>query len=139
MYIDTELAGKYQEFFSFMSQEHGLTLTVSEMDEIVRESQKLVEKSTPMRRVQKIEILKKLMWKNFSMNFGNKYTIGLCSLYKEMDTDGEGLYQDIPELAPPFKNAFDLYYFWWEHKGYFRPWWERHKAIRRAIKKLRKS
>jgi len=49
MYISTEIADKYQEFFNFMSQEHDLTLTISEMDEIVSESQKLVKKlATPL-------------------------------------------------------------------------------------------
>lgn len=37
-----EEADKYQDFFNFMSKEHNLTLTVSEMDEIVIQSQKLV-------------------------------------------------------------------------------------------------
>lgn len=44
MYIDIEKADKYQEFFNFMSQEHGVTLTISEMDEIMIEAQKLLEK-----------------------------------------------------------------------------------------------
>ena len=44
MYVNTEIADKYQEFFNFMSQEHDLTLTISEMDEIVSEAQKLVKK-----------------------------------------------------------------------------------------------
>lgn len=44
MYVNTEIADKYQEFFNFMSQEHDLILTMSEMDEIVSEAQKLVKK-----------------------------------------------------------------------------------------------
>jgi len=32
-----EEADKYQELFNFFSQEHNLTLTISEMDEIIRE------------------------------------------------------------------------------------------------------
>lgn len=44
MYISTEIADKYQEFFNFMKQEHNLTLTISEMSEIVSEAQKLVKK-----------------------------------------------------------------------------------------------
>jgi flagellar biosynthesis regulator FlbT len=44
MYINRELADKYQEFFSFMSQEHNLILTVSEMDEILSEAKKLESK-----------------------------------------------------------------------------------------------
>lgn len=39
-----EFADKYQEFFNFMNQEHGLILTISEMDEILHESQKLIKK-----------------------------------------------------------------------------------------------
>lgn len=42
--IQREIADKYQEFFNFMSQEHNLTLTISEMDEIVIEAQALVKK-----------------------------------------------------------------------------------------------
>lgn len=38
-----ELADKYQEFFNFMSQEHDLTLTIEEMDEILYEALKLNE------------------------------------------------------------------------------------------------
>ena len=44
MYVNIQLADRYQEFLNFMSQEHDLTLTISEMDEIVSEAQKLVEK-----------------------------------------------------------------------------------------------
>lgn len=34
-------ANKYQAFFNFMNQEHDLTLTISEMQEIVSEVEKL--------------------------------------------------------------------------------------------------
>ena len=44
MWINTELADKYQEFFDFMSQEHNLTLTISEMNEILSEAKKLESK-----------------------------------------------------------------------------------------------
>ncbi len=43
-YVNTEIADKYQKFFNFMSQEHGLILTISEMDEIIHEAQDLVKK-----------------------------------------------------------------------------------------------
>lgn len=39
-----EEADKYQDFFNFLSQEHNLTPTISEMDEIVSEAKKFVEK-----------------------------------------------------------------------------------------------
>ena len=42
--IPFEIANRYQEFFNFLNQEHNLILTISEMDEIVYEAQKLVEK-----------------------------------------------------------------------------------------------
>jgi len=41
-----EEADKYQRFFDFMSQEHDLTLTISEMNEIVYEAQELVKNLT---------------------------------------------------------------------------------------------
>lgn len=42
--LTRENADKYQDFFNFMTQEHNLTLTVSEMDEILYEAQALVKK-----------------------------------------------------------------------------------------------
>lgn len=44
--MEKETADKYQEFFNFMSQEHDLILTIEEMDEIVFEAQRLIEKLT---------------------------------------------------------------------------------------------
>ena len=41
--IVKEIADKYQGFFDFMIQEHNLILTISEMDEIINESNKLQE------------------------------------------------------------------------------------------------
>lgn len=43
-FVNTEIADKYQEFFNFMNQEHNLLLTIEEMDEIVFEVGKLVNK-----------------------------------------------------------------------------------------------
>lgn len=42
--VSGEIADDYQEFFNFMSQEHGLNLTISEMDDIIYEVKKLIEK-----------------------------------------------------------------------------------------------
>lgn len=42
--IPREIAEDYQEFFDFLNQEHNLILTISEMDELVFEAQKLVKK-----------------------------------------------------------------------------------------------
>jgi Ca2+-binding EF-hand superfamily protein len=44
MFINTELADKYQEFFNFFSQEHNLILTIEQMQEILSEAQKLESK-----------------------------------------------------------------------------------------------
>jgi hypothetical protein len=42
-----ELASHYDGLFNLMEQEHGLILTISQMDDIIRESQKVVEKFYP--------------------------------------------------------------------------------------------
>ena len=42
MDIQREIADKYQDLFNLMSNEHNLTLTISEMDDIIHESQKVV-------------------------------------------------------------------------------------------------
>lgn len=47
-----ETADKYQEFFNFMSQEHDLILTIEEMDEIVFEAQRLIEKINKLNRMK---------------------------------------------------------------------------------------
>lgn len=39
-----EIADKYQEFFNFMQDEHDLILTISEMNDIINEAQKIVKK-----------------------------------------------------------------------------------------------
>lgn len=44
MYIPIEIADKYQGLFNLMSKVHNLTLTISEMDEIIIEAQKVVNK-----------------------------------------------------------------------------------------------
>ena len=57
MYVNTEIADNYQEFFNFMNQEHGLILTIEQMDEIVSEAQKLVKKLTIPNVVEQSEQL----------------------------------------------------------------------------------
>lgn len=39
--IQQERTNQYQEFFNMMNQEYGLTLTISEMDEIIHEAMKV--------------------------------------------------------------------------------------------------
>ena len=42
-HVNTEIADAYQPLFNILHG-HGIVLTISEMDEIIRESQKVVEK-----------------------------------------------------------------------------------------------
>ena len=42
--ISREQAVLYQDFFNFLSQEHNLTCTIEEMDEIIHEAQTFVKK-----------------------------------------------------------------------------------------------
>lgn len=42
--IAREQADLYQDFFNFLSQEHNLTCTIEEMDEIIHEAQTFVKK-----------------------------------------------------------------------------------------------
>jgi len=48
MLVNVEIADKYQDLFNHLSQEHNLTLTISEMDDIISEAQKVVKKSNRM-------------------------------------------------------------------------------------------
>ena len=41
-YIPTDVADQYQPLFDLMSKDHDLILTISEMDEIIRTSQNVV-------------------------------------------------------------------------------------------------
>ena len=43
MNIQREIADQYQGLFNLMSKEHNLILTISEMDEIIIEAQKVVK------------------------------------------------------------------------------------------------
>ena len=45
MYIQREIADTYQGLFNLMNKEHNLILTISEMDEIIIEVQKVVNKN----------------------------------------------------------------------------------------------
>ena len=42
--ISREQADLYQDFFNFLNQEHNLTCTIEEMDEIIYEAQTFVKK-----------------------------------------------------------------------------------------------
>lgn len=44
-YIERNVADEYQGLFNLLSKEHNLILTISEMDEIIREAQKVKSKS----------------------------------------------------------------------------------------------
>lgn len=41
--INKEIADQYQGLFNLMSKEHGITLTISEMDEIITEAKNVVD------------------------------------------------------------------------------------------------
>jgi len=45
MDIHRGIADQYQGLFNLMSKEHNLILTISEMDEIILEAQKVIEKT----------------------------------------------------------------------------------------------
>ena len=45
MNTDFEQAERYQELFNLMCEEHGLTLTMTEMDDIISEVEKLQQSS----------------------------------------------------------------------------------------------
>jgi Ca2+-binding EF-hand superfamily protein len=63
MHINKELADKYQEFFNFFSQEHNLTLCLSEMHEILLEAKKLESKLREYHEeVEKTALSKLLEW-----------------------------------------------------------------------------
>ena len=45
MPTDQETAAQYQDLFNLMAKEHNLILTIAEMDEIILEAQKVVNKT----------------------------------------------------------------------------------------------
>jgi hypothetical protein len=55
MDIQKEEADKYQGLFNLMSKEHNLTLTISEMDEIIREAQKIVTGNCDHKQVHLVQ------------------------------------------------------------------------------------
>ncbi len=58
--VNTEIAKQYQGLFNLLTQEHGLDLTISEMDEIITEAQKIVKeenKSTALLATRSGELL----------------------------------------------------------------------------------
>lgn len=91
-----------------------------------------------MTKEEKLVVLKKLMKINFKRNFMSSYTLGLCGQYRELGYTGR-LNVDIPELVPPLKSVFNVNWFWWEPNGVILPWWKRHMAIYKTIKKLKRS
>lgn len=92
-----------------------------------------------MTKEEKIDILKKMLWLNFKENFGRKgICIGLCTIYEfAADFKHHHMRDAIPELVEytTFHNSL----YWWPYRGRFIPWWERHKAIWKTIKHLKKS
>jgi hypothetical protein len=98
-----------------------------------------------MTKEEKIGILKKMMWLNFQENFNNAgLTLGLCNIFRRASNYSHlSLFEDIPELFE-YRDRKYLPYdqpqgYWWPKNGRFIPWWERHKAIWKTIKHLKKS
>lgn len=98
-----------------------------------------------MTKEEKIDILKKMLWLNFKENFNNTgLSYGLCNLFQRAsDYSHWSLLDDIPELFE-YRYRKHLPYdqpggYWWPYRGRFIPWWERHKAIWKTIKHLKKS
>lgn len=51
--IPREIADTYQDLFNLMSNEHNLILTISEMDEIIHETQKIINNINNMAKKMK--------------------------------------------------------------------------------------
>ena len=93
-----------------------------------------------MTKEEKIILLKKMLKLNFKYNFFNTSCYGLCSIWDHVAPEGtEALRFTLPEIVPKFNDPSDIHYYWWEHTGFFKPWWKRHKAIWKTIKHLKKS
>jgi mannose/cellobiose epimerase-like protein (N-acyl-D-glucosamine 2-epimerase family) len=54
MLVIREIADIYQDFFNFMSQEHDLTLTIGQMNDIKNEAMKLEERLRKTNRYESI-------------------------------------------------------------------------------------
>lgn len=93
-----------------------------------------------MTKEEKIILLKKMLKMNFKYNFFKNNCYGLCIIWDRVAPEGSlPLRFEIPEIVPKFNDPSDIHYYWWDHTGFFKPWWERHKAIRKTIKHLKKS
>lgn len=92
---------------------------------------------------------------NFKGNFFHStfdtrdYVIGLCHLYRSIDNrkvhrglcdDHVNLNEEIPDILDFVNKQYMSVHrnYWWPHRG-FKAWWERHVAIVRTIRKLKKS
>jgi hypothetical protein len=93
--IPREIAEDYQEFFDFLNQEHNLILTISEMDELVFEAQKLVKKlslgvvsnneAIEMKKLQKQHIIN-IMQEDEKLKLYSEVTV-CCETCKHLDND----------------------------------------------------
>lgn len=97
-----------------------------------------------MTKQEKIDILKKMMKLNFRYNFlwgtTNHSVIGLCYCFeKVVNFKLKRLEHHIPEIFQHRKKHVVDGGYWWSHEGRLIPWWERHKAIWKTIRQLKKS
>lgn len=115
--IPRETADLYQDFYDFMAQEHNLTLTISEMNDIVLHAQELVKKvdkdvnseelseaeTTDVQEIIKVEIYKDLLVELY--NFAYKQAVKTNTVEKLHDIDrriNEELVKNGDE-KPPLK------------------------------------
>jgi hypothetical protein len=93
-----------------------------------------------MTKEEKIDILWDMMLLNFRDNFNRKgICVGLCTIYQFVtDFRLHDMRDSIPELIQ-YRVTTNRHLYWWPYRGRFIPWWERHKAIWKTIRHLKKS
>jgi hypothetical protein len=74
MNIQREIADQYQGLFNLMSKEHNLILTISEMDEIIIEAQKVVKLYEIREMTDKVKSFKQFINEDIDNDF--KYLYG---------------------------------------------------------------
>lgn len=97
-----------------------------------------------MTKQEKIDILWEMMWLNFRYNFlwgtTSHSVIGLCYCFEEVvNFKLRRLKHHIPEIFQHRKIQGGVNGYWWSYEGRFIPWWERHIAIWKTIRQLKKS
>lgn len=82
--IQLEQAELYQEFFNFMSEEHGLILLKSDIDEIIKQAKKLDNKLSNNYQSNLKSICHCINWHPpIKMNKGKKSVCSYCKLPRQ--------------------------------------------------------